>query len=359
MLKFPVPVVFFLNVMIGCASTESFKKGDDPIFAGKSLEEHLSYFASLEKKYPGPFAKSISIQLGSQSSPHLFVGCMIHGDEIGCLPAVNDFFNSTIERSTFKGTLTVFIGNPKAAFVKKRFIEQDLNRVFTNSAPDSSEKLRAQEIMKHLGVADLFIDFHQTIEPTSEPFYTFAFSEASYFWARYLQGAKTLVTRAANIEFAKGMLSATEYATQLGVPSLTLELSQKGFNDEADKITKSVLTNAVLALSLFKNPKSIAEIKKLALKSPKLILMKRSHAIPFEDSGLRLNPGFMNFSKIEKDSILGTRSNGDSWVAGKEGWLLFPKYPERDQQGKVLGPLPSDIVLIVEKAKEAEFLSLK
>jgi succinylglutamate desuccinylase len=318
--------------MIGCASTESFKKGDDPIFAGKSLEEHLSHFASLEKKYPGPFAKSISIQLGSQSSPHLFVGCMIHGDEIGCLPAVNDFFNSTIERSTFKGTLTVFIGNPKAAFVKKRFIEQDLNRVFTNSAPDSSEKLRAQEIMKHLGVADLFIDFHQTIEPTSEPFYTFAFSEASYFWARYLQGAKTLV--------------------------LTLELSQKGFNDEADKITKSVLTNAVLALSLFKNPKSIAEIKKLALKSPKLILMKRSHAIPFEDSGLRLNPGFMNFSKIEKDSILGTRSNGDSWVAGKEGWLLFPKYPERDQQGKVLGPLPSDIVLIVEKAKEAEFLSL-
>ena len=85
-----------------------------------------------------------------------------------------------------------------------RYLEADLNRVFTEQPSPSSERRRAVELSPILDSATLLVDFHQTILASHEPFYIFPFHNPGYQWARYLKGAKSLVTPAPQLPIQCG-----------------------------------------------------------------------------------------------------------------------------------------------------------
>ncbi len=320
------------------------------------VTEYIADFQKLAIHHPGPIPASISWQSAPRSTPHLVVGCMVHGDEVGCLPAVLDFFKSLPQQThPFLGKITIFIGNLPAAQLNKRFVENDLNRVFIDSAPPSTERIRAQEIAPLLKSADLFIDLHQTIEPTDRSFYTFAFNRLNYLWAKYLEGSDTLVTRPAHIKFAEGMLSATELTTQLGIPSITLELDQKGLSALSYSKSLALLKRAIEGLRQLKSTRKVTDIEKLAKKSPDLKLYTRIHNETFKNPQSQLNSGYKNFSEIKKSELMGSHNSTTPIIAPEKGFILFPKYPARDKQGNASAPLPSDIFLVLRAASLSEF----
>lgn len=321
-----------------------------------TLDDCLKRFDQLQKKYPGPAPDTICIgEAGAR--PHLVLSILIHGDEVGPVPAALDFMEQLQPReSAFKGRVTLVLGNRRAALLNRRFTEQDLNRVFLAEAPDSFEKNRAAELMPVVRDADLMLDFHQTIQPSVQSFYIFAFDRPTYLWARALGGAEVLVTRKRGGVFAAGWLSMDEYCLQRGIPAATLELGQKGFSDMSYQKAHATMTRAWKLITEMRDVRDLTELERIAAGEAQLNLFKQAGTQRFENPEYRLREGIKNFQPVKGGEVLGTGAAGVELRAPGDGYLLFPKYPERDDSGHARKPLPVDIYVFLQEAAMEDFI---
>ncbi len=162
---------------------------------------------------PGPFEYDwCHTTDGGRHNTHLVFGAMIHGNEFGSLPAVVQLVEQLRSGDLrFGGRVTVFIGNPEAARQNMRFIESDLNRVFIETDGKTHEHERARTLMPILDTADVFVDFHQTILETQQPFYIFPWHVPGWHWAQALQSANVWVTRDPKLTFSANSRCSDEY----------------------------------------------------------------------------------------------------------------------------------------------------
>jgi len=283
---------------------------------------------------------------GGRHDYHVVVGALTHGDEVGSLPSVvalAEALEAGIQ--AFGGRLTVFLGNPEASVEGKRFLEQDLNRVFVAEPPACHEGDRARMLMPILDQADVFFDLHQTICATDRPFYTFPFSVDGWHWVRAVGGASSWVTRAPGVAFSTGTVNVDEYVRRRHKPGVTLELSQKGFAEEADQLATNVLKRLLaVAERVAVNPASLAT---LADEQPEPEFIETAWRKSFDDPRLRLRPGLRNFQLVtqgERLSEIGT----PTIEAPHDGLILFPKYPTYLDSGEVVEPRPGEIVHIAQ-----------
>jgi succinylglutamate desuccinylase len=304
------------------------------------LEKFLLDFEKLQSRSPGPVDWSWTHD-GGEHDFHILIGGLVHGDEVGSLPAL---IRALQEFSTGKlrygGKFTVFLGNVPAARKGLRFLEQDLNRVFAPSAPESAEKSRAFELMPLLSKADVFLDFHQTREPCVEPFYTFGFDVDSYLWARAVGGGRVLVTRAPGVSFAGTAVCCDEYARNKGIPAMTLELGQRGFSEQSEALASYSLRKCLqLGEQLMKGRK----LTQLAKQKEDFRFFTIAHRKAFSHDDMRMKQGCSNFMEVKEGELLGHNENGSEFFAPLPGVLLFPKYPDRNEKGQILGARPTEI----------------
>jgi hypothetical protein len=108
---------------------------------------------------------------------NILISVAVHGDEQCGMHAVNELLTSGIFRdlSKFNWKQVVFvIGNPKAVEAKKRFINVNLNRIFSHqlhSNVDSSgyEYGLVSDLKQLINECDVLLDVHST-SALSEPF---------------------------------------------------------------------------------------------------------------------------------------------------------------------------------------------
>lgn len=307
---------------------------------------YLENFAEMISIRPGPIPWSVSFDSG-KPGPHVVVTGVIHGNETGSLPAIVKFVQKLqLNQIDFVGRMSFVLGNIPAFLKNERYLEADLNRVFNQDAPDTAERRRAIEISPFLETADLFIDLHQTSMPCLHSFYIFAFEEKSYLWARALAGAKTLVTRSQKDSFSKGDLCIDEYARHKGIPSVTIELGQKGITPEAECIATYILENIAHI------QKQIAlgqtTLEQAAEAQPELDFLTIHFREPFTDKKATLEPGFINMQPVRKDQYMG-RSPSKSFSTPDAGYLLFPKYPRRDESGVCIDPMVGELYMLLTR----------
>lgn len=276
---------------------------------------------------------------GQDSDQHVVFGIMVHGEEWGSLPGALALMNDlTTGARTFPGKITVFIGNADAALAGRRFLDADLNRVFLDLPPDAPahgtlEHDRATALRPILDTADLFVDFHQTIEATASPFVISPWTPGIETWVRRLQPAPAWVTRAPDASFSTGTCCADEYVRNRGGMAFTIELSQRGFSASAAAATTRVMADALDAVAAGPIP---------GAPGPLPTCYRTAHTEPFSHSGLALKVGLANFQPVQRGDNLAAPGRPDLWVPD-DGLLLFPKYPHRDAAGLVDGPLPGEI----------------
>jgi succinylglutamate desuccinylase len=129
-----------------------------------------------------PNGKTV-LRFGSDSPNAIskLVTVCIHGDETAGMIAANEliqegFFDSLDENVN----VTVMIGNPRAVNEKKRFIDMNLNRVFTRQLINASTRFdtlskdlyelsRLDAVAEQIKKADQLLDLHTTSAPT-KPF---------------------------------------------------------------------------------------------------------------------------------------------------------------------------------------------
>ena len=308
-----------------------------------TVEDLLKGFEILRADHSGPAPWTLEFS-GKTHEQHVLFGGIIHGNETGSLPSLLELARGLADGSiSFGGRVTIMLGNIAACRANTRFLEADLNRVFLEEAPQSAEKERARELMPIIAQAHLFVDFHQTIEPSEKPFFIFPFHISGYQWARIAGGGTSLITRHPSHAFAKGQVCADEYARNRGIPGITLEMGQKGLTPQAQELTKQACLRVLRAMDRVADGCSLDTLVE-ETGEPDLEFIEIQFAQPFESSAMALTPGLQNFTWVTKGQILGSSgASGDPLTAPRDGYLVFPKYPARDEHGLVKGPVPSEI----------------
>lgn len=312
-----------------------------------SILKELREFEKASQRRPGPVP--FSIQWG-ESGPILMITCLIHGDEVGCLPAMMEFVRRNLETSWIDSFRLVFVvGNPEAAIENQRYLDQDLNRSFGESIALNRETKRAQELSSFLTEVDVLIDLHQTIEPTQKAFYIFPNTEEAVSLARALSLSTDLLTREPGEAFSRGQAAATEVVRANAGIGITLEVSQKGFSSLATDISLAAIERAV---ALFRerplrkgNEEDRKWIQSLAATRPALQMIWRSHTEVLWSPKDSLRPGIKNFESVKVGDLLGKRGDGTDIRSPKEGWIFFPKYPKRQASGAAIDS-PTSLYMI-------------
>ncbi|MEC9464902.1 MAG: succinylglutamate desuccinylase/aspartoacylase family protein [Myxococcota bacterium] len=308
-----------------------------------TAEHYLQRFESLSGEHAGPAPWTLQFS-GTAHEKHVLLGGITHGNETGSLPALIELAEGLAQGSvTFGGRVTIMLGNVEACRAKRRFLEADLNRVFLPEAPESMEKERGKELMPIIEEAHLFVDFHQTIEPSEKPFYIFPFHTDGYQWARIAGGGTSLITRHPAHAFAKGQVCADEYARNHGIPGITLEMGQKGLTPEAEQLTRHACARVLKAMDRVAEGTSLEALVD-ETGEPDFEFIEIQFAQTFESPAMALTPGLQNFTWVTQGQILGTSgADGKPLRAPQDGYLVFPKYPNRRPDGLVEGPVPSEI----------------
>lgn len=277
---------------------------------------------------------------GGRHARHVVVGVAVHGDEVGPLPAAVALVEALRSGAlTFGGRLSLFVGNPEAVRAGVRALDSDLNRVFLATPPDDREGRRARVLAPVLDTADLFVDLHQTGQPTPEPFYTLPWRPVDERWAGALAGARLWLARPWGQDFSPGTCCADEYVRARGRPGLTLELSRKGLDPATEARAGQVLRRL---LRLVDQDAAGAPLEP----GPPLTFLQTVHREPLGDPLRRLRPGLHNLQPVAAGEIL-SPPDGPEITCPVDGLLVFPTYPRRDAAGRALPPLPGELFRVV------------
>lgn len=311
------------------------------------LKKHLEHFQSFEKKFPGKIPFSVHFDFKKHKG-HVVFCALVHGNEVGPIRSMLSLIEALAQQKIrYDGQVTFVMANTAAAEKDVRFVESDLNRSFGNavSIPQSLERTRAQEIATVIESCDVFFDFHQTILPSKHPFYIFPMNPQSMLWAQAACGGLHFVTRKDGVSFSSAGMCSDEFARSLGKSGVTIELGQQGFHDDCDRLTSLILKRTLCNMDQFflkKRP-----IQSLAKKNQDFKYLSIVHREPFRHPLKRLNPGFENFHKVHKGMILGVDEFGNPLESQYDGFILFPKYPERHQNQEALPPLPGELFVLL------------
>jgi len=175
--------------------------------------------------------------------PRLLLISGIHGNELAGVEAVisllRQFCDGTLALK--KGTLKMVIANEEAIKLNKRYVNENLNRLFLDDAPEpkdpSYEWKRAQELKPLLREADYFLDLHSTSGP----------SEA-YIFCEEPQIAKCKALGLKNIVVGWGSLGCSSIAGD--TENYGLKHSSIGFTVECGRHADEITYKNALQISL-------------------------------------------------------------------------------------------------------------
>lgn len=274
----------------------------------------------------------------------LTVFSIIHGNEWAGVGALNDFLDHLVlgvVKVPF--SMVVALGNPWAALNNVRFIEKDLNRSFGNLSGRSKEQQRAAELSQILDQTAYLLDIHQCREPTAQPFFIFPYQKASKDWAAEVAPQIPVVTHWGGSYSTEGMCT-DEYTNSQGGTGITIELGQNGFHPYHMAAGLRVILGAVSSVHARLQGRKVERLMPSTSDC-----FTWNAVVPFPAGKLvGMDEGWSNFQPVSAGQRLG-EADGESIVAPKDGWVLFPQIRRTDG-----GPRPAELCRIMRKIESHE-----
>lgn len=278
----------------------------------------------------------------SAEAPCVVVFCGVHGNEQAGLKAVARM-KDALRAANLKGSLYILSGNIPAIIRRQRFIDKDLNRVWSRnlfSSPvlgaskvseykDRRELLGIiSDISKHVKGPLYFIDIHTT-SAASIPFITI---DDALINRRFTSVFPVPVVLGIE-EYLRGALLS--FINQLGFVSL-------GFEAGSHDAEQSVL-NAESFLWLVLDVAGVLELPEEVgvAHRKRLADITRGYQNFYEvtfryalkpDEDFKMFPGFQNFQSIEEGALL-AESEGEALVAPESTIIFMPLYQQQGEDG--------------------------
>ncbi len=276
----------------------------------------------------------------------------IHGNEPSGIYAFKKFFEEFSRlglTQKLKGSFYGIAGNLAALAAGKRYIEYDLNRIWTREQiielqtnitngselpPDIVQQRELYQIISHLlqtkSAPFLFVDLHTTSGPTL-PFVTINDTIEN----RKLAGFYPIPTVLGIEEYLEGTIM--DYINDLGWPSIGLEAGQHDDPESVDLHVASIWITLVSAGMLEKEmvPQYDAFMKLLRTKAGEekdsiYEVIHRKEVTPEEQ--FKMKPGYGNFDPIRKGELLAENKEGPIYSIDG-GRIFMPLYQSQGSEG--------------------------
>lgn len=254
---------------------------------------------------------------GIRNGVHLLVLGQIHGTEPCGRYAIERVIHDleTGKKKLKSGKITfVPMANPRASATDKRFIEDNLNRVFEpHENPDSYEKRLANYLVPLFHEADVILDIHSTMAPTLP--YVFARNDSCKDWIGAMN-VPYIVKGWDDLYPPDGSEISTEgYAARIGKICLTVECGQNK-SKEANKMAYRYLTRTLRFFDLMTYSKARFQAE------PQTFKLKKMYRKTHEG---HLSKPWKNFSGVRAGTALFQYSGQEPEIAPYDATIFLPK----------------------------------
>lgn len=245
----------------------------------------------------------------------------VHGNELSGYECINKIANE-LKDTEINGEILLIIANPEAKKQNKRFIDEDMNRLFDektlseikNGDKSTAERKRINELLPLLENVDYLIDLHNTIKPSIP----FIFCENT---KKHLEIAKKFNVKyviSPDLNFKKSdkdiFSSFDSYIDRKGGIGLTIECGS------IENSEVNIGYNGTI--SILKNLGFIKSENKNIFNPKQLIFYKKIYAE--SDNFSFLDDKIKNFSFYKSGGIF-ANDNNKNIFAEKNSYIIFPK----------------------------------
>jgi succinylglutamate desuccinylase len=280
---------------------------------------------------------------GFSEGPTLVFFSGIHGNEPAGVLALEETLNK-IDPEKVTGTIYGLSGNLKALEAQKRYVDQDLNRLWLEP------ELHNLENKDHLDneeqeQVELFKLIKEIFKKNKAPFYFFDLHTTSVKTAPFITINDAIINRKFSRQFPVPIVLGIEeylngpllsYINSKGYVSLGFESGQ---HDQMDAITNSIafiylcvkFTNSIDRKNIPNFTKYYNQLKRESRITSGFYEVIDIHKIKPNDSFKMLN-GFENFQSINKGEILAL-SNLEKIKSKYNGKIFMPLYQTQGSEG--------------------------
>lgn len=271
----------------------------------------------------------------------LFITAGIHGNEPAGVLALQRVFEILEDKKPeISGKIIGLAGNLQALTESVRFIDEDLNRTWTEEnirfrREDTHEKREMFEIisiLKHYPAKQFnhcyFLDCHTTSAPT-EPYISVQDVNDNLEWAQHFP---THIIRGFS-DIVEGCID--HYESRIGLTGFVFEAGQ---HDDEKSINRH---EGMIWLALEKACNLHVEDLQIALQAVSDLKARRSQRKTFEiiqrhgidpETHFTMQPGFTNFQKIKKGELLASE-NGKPIYSQWNAHIFMPLYQKQGNDG--------------------------
>lgn len=303
---------------------------------------------------------------GRNTGPTMVFFGGIHGNETAGVFALNHVF-SQLNPKHISGTLYAITGNTAALKQNKRYLTNDLNRLWFKERIDS---IKEKTILNHeeKELLELYTLIHDIIETESGPFYFIDFHTTSSKTIPFITINDALINRKFSSLFPVPIVLGIEeylegpllsYINQLGYVSLGFESGQ---HDEKDAIINSqafiylslVNAKAMMAESVIGFQMHYRQLQEQCYNIQDAFEVTYLHRVKPEDH-FKMVEGFKSFEKIEKKMVLANDINGEI-ISKHNGRIFMPLYQKIGAEGFfVIQPIKPFFLKLSEILRRIKF----
>ena len=279
-------------------------------------------------------------RIGKPDGPTLICLGGIHGNEPAGFLALRRFFQKIAAQDGFGGRVIGLSGNRRALARNRRFVDQDLNRIWIpeqmaeeSLAAEHDELLEiAQEIRAVLETCTgrtYFLDLHTT----SGPGLAFAFLENTLPNHKFAFEFPVPIVLGAEEELPGTLV---QYLCDLGLTTLGFEAGQHEDPVSVER-AEAAIWIAMEASGILKpgaRPE-VEEARRTLTESsqslPRIVEMRYRKPVEPGDQ-FQMAPGFASFQTIKEGQLM-AHDRESPIHAATDGFLLMPLYQEQGQEG--------------------------
>ena len=137
-------------------------------------------------------------------------------------------------------------------------------------------------------------------------------------------------------------MCSDEYVSGQKGAGITVELSKKGFNPQAERLCWQTMLETLRVADQLHSGLSIIE---QAEQKQELQMLETTFSEPFNDPEKCLRPGLTNFKRLQAGTQIHAEGTPPLTVP-TDGAILFPKYPER-RDTRAIAPWPKELYRLV------------
>lgn len=307
--------------------------------------------STLEPTSREPTGERIIGEYGDAAGPLLITIAGLHGNEPAGVNASRRVLERLCrERPAMRGRLVAFIGNLRALRQGRRFIDSDMNRMWSPGALDAVRNATADGLSaEQREQRDLLACVEPELGNGRRPVTIVDLHSTSADGAPFCIISDTLQNRRVAFPWAVPVIlgleeaidgTIQEYFGARGHATAAVEGGQHGDPRTADHL-ESILWITLVSIGLLRRPDvgdldaHRRRLERAAAGLPAVVEVFHRHGLS-AGNGFEMHPGYRNFSPVRKGQRI-ARDQGGEVMAEAAGLLILPNYQGVGSDGFFLG----------------------